>query len=180
MVAMIPQTDLFLVAVPCIAIIAILGFYIVSLKTNSPEAFVFRSARSKKRDVRVEVDIATGRGRFLLCKPEDNDDQSPTWERDGPGVHMRPDFCQGEVDSITINDVRLFFYGTGASHPLGTKTAMAFETMRRHRHDKDIYAKLDFLPDKNLYSLLRVPEDDLPAACNLFIQEYNPEAFYGD
>jgi hypothetical protein len=177
MVAMVPQTDLLLIAIPCIVVIAILIFYIVSIKINSPEAFIFRAARAKKRDVRVEVDIATGRGRFILCKPEDGDDQAPTWEQDGPGVHVRPDFCQGHVDPININDIRWFFYGTSASHPLGTKSAMAFETMRRHRTNKRIYKQLDFLPDKSLFSLMRVPEEDLPAACHLFIQEYNPEVF---
>ena len=110
MVAMVPQTDLLLIAIPCIVVIAILIFYIVSIKINSPEAFIFRAARAKKRDVRVEVDIATGRGRFILCKPEDGDDQAPTWEQDGPGARA-PRFLPWHVDPININDIRWFSKG---------------------------------------------------------------------
>ena len=47
--------------------------------------------------------------------------------------------------------------------------------MVRHRFDKEEWRKLDFLPSRDLFSLMRTPEDDLPEACNIFLQD-NPQA----
>lgn len=177
MVAMIPQTDLFLVLMPCLVVIFILGFYTLSLRTTAKELFVFRKARAKKLDIELMFDITTGKGEFKCLKPEDNDQQSPMLERSDPGVHLRADFCKGLITPIIVNGLRLFFYANSSSHPLGPNTAAAFKTMISHRFDDTEWEKLSFLPDRELFSLIRTPEEDLVEACNLFIQEYNPQTF---
>jgi hypothetical protein len=176
MVAMIPQTDLFLVLIPCLMVIGGLAFYILSLRATAKEVFIFRKAKAKNLDIGINFDIATGRGDFELLKPADGDSQSPTLESSGPGVHMRADFCTGRINPVIINRQRLFFYAKSSSHPLGGNQIAALNTMVKHRFDKEKWRKLDFLPSRDLFSLMRTPEDDLPAACNLFIQEHNPQA----
>lgn len=160
-----------------IALIIVTGVYIYQWNTRrilNPEGKVFIKARALDLPVLSIEDPSTGRGRFILG--DKDDEGSPVFMDDQFGIKIDPSFISGDASPTRYPfGLNIWHVGSTKSLPVSTNTVLAYQTMVRHRGDREEFRLLDFLPAVDLFSLLRSPREDLTHDAEIFIKQYRPK-----
>lgn len=152
----------------CVAIYKVV-MYMADMKANAPEAFAIKEAREKKLPLLALHDAGSGKTIFKIGKKSKKYDWEFEIEEYGPKI--TPEHTPDCEPDMLGGNLPVYHYDMKSISACSPRSATAVCNLTKLRALDD-FALLRFLPEDDLYTLMKEDAANLEHDCRIYLQDY--------